>query len=154
MPKSGIVRFRERMPRGMKFDRKQILVAAFVITTIILAAIFPFLGIKLQLVLILLPLAIVMGIAVLLNPYIGIFLFYLNEYVRPDFFFPFLRPIRMTIIIELVTLISWIMHLINTRKKVLWPKFNWLYLGFLLVIASTVITAYNNRKAYNIFEAI
>jgi len=154
MLKRGIFAFRERLPGGTKLNRKRLLIVAFVITTIIIAAVFPFLGLKLQLVLILLPLAIVMGIAVLLNPYIGIFLFYLNEYVRPDFFFPFLRPIRMTILIELVTLISWITHLINTRKKVLWPKFNWLYLGFILVIASTVITAYNNRKAYNVFEAM
>jgi probable O-glycosylation ligase (exosortase A-associated) len=107
-----------------------------------------------QLVLILLPLAVVMGVWVLLNPYIGVFLFFLNEYVRPDFFFPFLRPIRLTILIELATLLSWIMHLINTKKKLVWPKFNWLFLGFLLVIATTVITAWNNRKAYDTFEAM
>jgi O-antigen ligase len=143
-----------RSPLSLRVDRNKILLFAFVIIIIILAVVFPFIGIKFQLVLILFPLAVVMAVWVFLNPYIGIFLFFLNEYVRPDFFFPFLRPIRMTILIELVTLISWIMHLIGTRKRLVWPKFNWLYVGFLIVIASTIITAMNNRKAYNIFEAM
>jgi probable O-glycosylation ligase (exosortase A-associated) len=154
MIESEISKPKGRLPQGLRIDRRQILLIAFVIITIILAVIFPFIGLKMQLVLILLPLAVVMGVWILLNPYIGIFLFFLNEYVRPDFFFPFLRPIRITILIELVTLLSWIMHLISTRKRLVWPKFNWIFIGFMIVIASTVITAMNNRKAYDTFEAM
>ena len=141
-------------PQEPRITRKQLLLAAFVIVTIVLALVFPFLDSKLQMVLILVPVALVGVICILLNPFIGICLFLLFDYSRVDYFFPPIRLLRVAIIIEVVTLFSWLFHLIKTRKRLIWPKFNWIYIAFLGVIASTVITALNNRLAYNIFQSM
>ncbi len=137
-----------------RITRKQLLLAAFVIGTIVLALVFPFIDFKLQTVLIMVPIALVVVICILLNPFIGICLFFLFDYSRVDYFFPPIRLLRVAIIIEVVTLLSWLFHLIKTRKRLIWPKFSWLYIAFLGVIASTVITALNNRLAYNIFQSM
>jgi hypothetical protein len=68
MIESEISKPKGRLPQGLRIDRRQILLIAFVIITIILAVIFPFIGLKMQLVLILLPLAVVMGVWILFGP--------------------------------------------------------------------------------------
>jgi O-antigen ligase len=55
-------------------------------------------------------------------------------------------------VIEIVTLVSWIIYLANKKRGIKWSNFNWLFLGFMGVIAITVVTAVNNRFAYNTFQ--
>ncbi len=141
-------------PQDLKINRKQLLFVAFTVVAIVLAVAIPFLDFKLQILLILGPIALLVVISVLLNPYIGIYLFFLAEYIRPDYYIPALRSLRIFILIEVVTLLSWIFHMIKTRKRLIWPKFNWIYLAFLGVIATTVLTAWNNRMAYDTFQSM
>lgn len=140
--------------QGLKISYKQLLFIAFVIATVLLALVFPFIGLKLQMLLILAPIALVGVISILKKPYIGVYLFFLTEYTRADYFIPAIRSLRIFILIEIVTLLSWLFYMIKTRKHLIWPRFNWIFVAFLGVIASTVITASNNRLAYNIFQSM
>jgi len=149
--KSGLSESLRPSLQNLRMDRKRLLFIVFVTLTVMLAVAFPFIDFKLQIVLILLPITLVVVISILLNPFMGVCLFFLFDYARIDYFFPFIRPLRLAIILEIVTLLSWIFCLIKTRKRLVWHKFNWIYIAFLGVIASTVITAWNNRLAYNIF---
>jgi probable O-glycosylation ligase (exosortase A-associated) len=142
------------LARALRIDRGKLLFIAFIVFTFLLAVVIPFIEFKFQMVLVLIPVTLLVIISILRNPYLGICLFFLFDYGRLDFFFPPLRPLRVAIILEVVTLLSWIFHLIKTRKHVNWLSFNWMFLGFLGVITSTVITAKFHQLAYNIFESM
>ena len=154
MNKSETSKFVRPSPQDLRINSRQLLFIAFVIAILLLAAIFPFINFKLQMLLILAPITLLVVVAILRNPYIGVCLFFLIEYTRPDYFIPAIRPLRIFILVELVTLISWIIHMIRTRKRLIWPEFNWIFVAFLGIIASTVITAMNNRLAYDIFQSM
>jgi probable O-glycosylation ligase (exosortase A-associated) len=109
---------------------------------------------KLQIALIMVFPAIAIVLFIFRNPYFGIYMFFLYEYLRPTDFIPALRPIRFGIVISISTLISWILYLIHSKKGIVWSNFNYLYIGFLAVIASTVITAANNRVALDTFQVM
>jgi|GEM_PF-731757 len=98
--------------------------------------------------------ALIVSIFVLSNPYIGVYLYFLYEFLRPYDFIPALRPLRLALVIVILTLISWVIYLAKTKDKVNWSKFNWIFLAFLTIIALTVITAANNRFAYNTFQSM
>jgi probable O-glycosylation ligase (exosortase A-associated) len=132
---------------------KQLLFAAFALLCVIVGLRLPFLDYKIQVAIILVPLAALIGFYIIRYPFFGVCLFYLYDYSRPEAFFPGMRPLRMGMILELVTLTSWILHLIKTRKRIQWPTFNWMFLAYVGIIASTVITAINNRKAYDVFQS-
>jgi hypothetical protein len=142
------------LARALRIDRGKLLFIAFIVFTFLLAVVIPFIEFKFQMVLVLIPVTLLVIISILRNPYLGICLFFLFDYGRLDFFFPPLRPLRVAIILEVVTLLSWIFHLIKTRQHVNWLSFNWMFLGFLGVITSTVITAKFHQLAYNIFESM
>jgi putative inorganic carbon (hco3(-)) transporter len=143
--------------RGKPFVRelfsKQLLFAAFVLICVLIGLRFPFLDYKIQMALILAPLAALIGFYIIKNPFFGVCLFYLYDYSRPEVFFPAMRPLRVALLLEILTLVSWIFYLIKTRKRIQWPSLNWMFLGYLGVIGSTVITAMNNRMAYNVFQS-
>jgi len=141
-------------PQGLRIDRKQLILIAFAVSIFILALVFPFIDFKLQIALILAPIALLVVIYILQNPYVGVYLFFLAEYTRPDYFIPAIRSLRIFILIEIVTLLSWLFHMTKTRKGLIWPKFSWIFVAFLGVIASTVITAWNNRLAYDICQSM
>ena len=102
--------------------------------------------------------AIIPGILVCLlilkNAYLGVLAFYFYSFLRPYDFIPALRPLRFTMIIEIVTLLAWIIHVFITKQKLKWCNFNWFFLGFVAVIGLTVITARNNFYAYENFLAM
>jgi probable O-glycosylation ligase (exosortase A-associated) len=98
--------------------------------------------------------ALIVCAFILTNPFVGVYLYFLYEILRPYDFIPALRPLRLAMIIEILTLISWLIYLAKTRHKVSWSKFNWIFLAFLIVIAFGVITATNNRFAYNTFQSM
>jgi probable O-glycosylation ligase (exosortase A-associated) len=106
---------------------------------------------KYQLSMTFLILALIACILIFRNPYIGVYLYFLYEYLRPYDLIPALLPLRLAMVIEIVTLVSWLISITNTRYGIKWSNFNWFFLGFIGVIASGVITAVNNRFAYNTF---
>jgi putative inorganic carbon (HCO3(-)) transporter len=98
--------------------------------------------------------AIVFAITILKNVYLGVFYYYLFEFLRPVDFIPALRPLKIVMLIELLTLIAWLFYLIKNHAKIKWDNFNNLYIGFIAVMGFTIITAMNNRFAFNMTQAM
>jgi probable O-glycosylation ligase (exosortase A-associated) len=107
---------------------------------------------KFQPVVVLLFPAAIVCFAVLRNPYVGIYLFFLYAFLRPYDFVPALMPLRLTMVIELVTLVSWIIYLVQTKDKIRWMRFHWFYLGFLGILGVGVIIAANRGFAFDIWQ--
>lgn len=98
--------------------------------------------------------ALLAGAYALINPFAGVWMFMLMDYLRPYTFIPALRPLRLGILTVAVTLFSWIVHQAINKEKVRWhPTATW-FLVFLLVIAMGVLTAANNFRAYMVLEGM
>lgn len=95
--------------------------------------------------------ATIICILILRNPYYGIYLFFFYSYLRPYDFIPALRVLKLTMLIEIVTLVAWLIKLATTKSNIKWSAFSWYYLGFIGVIGITVIIAVNNFYAYQAF---
>jgi len=106
---------------------------------------------KFKLIIILIIPAVLICILILRNPYIGIYLFFLYSYLRPYDFIPALRVLRITMLIEVVTLLAWLLKLVITKAEIKWNMLSWYYLFFMGVVGITVITAENNFFAYEAF---
>lgn len=125
-----------------------------IVISILMAATLVELPDKLQPVLIAAIPAFLFIAVILINANLGVFYYFLYEFLRPVDFIPALRPMKIAMLIELLTLIAWVFFLIKSRKKIIWYSFNSFYLGFLAVMAVTIFTALNNRFAYNMTQAI
>ncbi|NIS18111.1 MAG: hypothetical protein GWN00_09715 [Aliifodinibius sp.] len=136
------VRTESRKPGFRQYiGQKHIILAILVVLSIVLGLALTLFREKFQYVLILAVPAAIVGIIIMRNPFIGISFFYIYEFARPDNFFPSLRPLRIAIIIQVVTLLAWIFQLIIHKKSVRWDKFNWAYLFFVGVMAAGVMNA-------------
>lgn len=98
--------------------------------------------------------AVVVAIIVLRNVYLGVFFYYLLEFLRPVDFIPALRPLKIVMLTELLTLIAWLFYLIKNHINIKWDIFNNLYIGFIAVMGITVITAMNNRFPFDLTQAM
>ncbi len=96
--------------------------------------------------------AVFVGIWILVNPWVGVYLFYLYNILRPYDIIPALGPLRLAMVIEIVTLTSFVIYLVRTKTPLKWHRLNWYYLGFLGVLAVNVYLAANNFFAYTTFE--
>lgn len=95
--------------------------------------------------------ALVVGIYILNNTYFGIYLFFLYDTLRPYDFIPALQPLRLAIVIEAVTVTSWLIYLLCSRTRINWHLFNWPYAIFIALIALSVYMAENRGLAYDVF---
>jgi len=95
--------------------------------------------------------AVAICVIILRNPYYGIYLFFFYSYLRPYEFIPALRVLRLTMLIEVVTLIAWLLKLVISKAEIKWSMMSWFFLAFMGVIGITVVTAENNSFAYDIF---
>ncbi|UCG61165.1 MAG: O-antigen ligase family protein [Candidatus Zixiibacteriota bacterium] len=132
----------------------QLLVIGLVVLSIVLGLAVPFLPELGQLMLIAVIPATAVFILILRNPYLGVFFFFLYSVLRPYDFLPFLRPMRLTMIIEILTLASWVVSLVVARERIRWSWMHTMFLAFVGVIAVTVVTAWNNRFAFDTFQAM
>jgi hypothetical protein len=98
--------------------------------------------------------AIVVAIIVLRNVYLGVLFYYLLEFLRPVDFIPALRPLKIVMLTELLTLIAWLFYLIKNHINIKWDNFNNLYIGFIAVMGITIITAMNNRFPFDLTQAM
>ncbi len=108
---------------------------------------------RLKITLIFIPPALVIGYLILLNPLVGIYLFFLYEFLRPYDFIPALIPLRLQLIIEALTLVSWLISL-TISKKITWCRLHTVFLIFLATIGVTVLTASINGLALQVFQLI
>jgi probable O-glycosylation ligase (exosortase A-associated) len=95
--------------------------------------------------------AAIFAILILLNPFIGVYVYLLFEYLRPYDLIPALLPLKLPIVIIGITAISWVIRLSRT-KTMIWTNFSWLYLGFVALIAFTVFTADIYFYALQVFK--
>lgn len=133
---------------------KRIGVALLVGCSIMAGLIIPYAPEKIQVIFLALPIALIVGFLIILYPYLGIIAFFIYDYMRPDNYFAFLIPLHLAMIIEIVTIVSWIIHLLIRRTAVLWTSFNWVFVAFLGVMVSTILTAENGMRAYNTSESM
>lgn len=99
-----------------------------------------------------LPVGLIVVFLVLLDPVVGIYLYYFLDVIRPQEIFPALRAVKIAIVVEIITLISWTFFLIRNKKVIYWPKFNWLFLASVGVLGASTLTAMNNRWAFDTFK--
>ncbi len=126
----------------------------FLIFSIIAAILLALLPFKLQFAVIAIVPAVVVGIVVLMNVYAGVLLYFLCEYLRPVDIFPAFEALRVTMIIELLMLISWIVSLSRNHRNIRWERFNTIYILLIALMGLTIITAANNRFAYDTTQAM
>lgn len=132
----------------------QLLIISLVILSVILGLVLPFLPEIGQFMLIAVVPATAVFILILRNPYLGVYFFFFYSVLRPYDFLPFLRPLRLTMLIEILTLASWVVSLIISREKVKWSWMHTLFLAFVAIIGVTVVTAWNNYYAYQTTQAM
>jgi probable O-glycosylation ligase (exosortase A-associated) len=125
-----------------------------IVISLVMAAFLVELPDKLQAVLLAAVPAFMFVVVILINANLGIFYYFLYEFLRPVDFIPALRPLKIAMLIELLTLIAWVFLLIKSRRKIIWYPFNNIYAGFILVMAVTIFTALNTRFAFNMTQAI
>lgn len=114
----------------------------------------PFISEKLSLVLICLPPAFVLGVVILRNPVYGVYAYFFYSTLRPYDFIPALIPLRLTMVIQVLTLASWVIALITGNKQFRWTSMHTLFALLLGAVGLTVITAANNFLAYKVFQGM
>lgn len=97
--------------------------------------------------------AIVIAVLILLNPYIGVFIYLLFEYLRPYDLVPALVHLKIPLVVIAVTAASFVLRLARS-KKMIWNNFGWLYLGFVSLIGFTVFSAENYFYAIQVFRVM
>jgi len=128
-----------------------VLILTLFLLTIIAGFVLPFTPEKVQYTMILMFPAIIVCLVILRNPYSGIFLFFFYSYLRPYDFIPALGALRLTMLIEVVTLVAWVLKIIKTKNKIEISTLSWCFLAFMGAIGITVMTAENNHFAYETF---
>jgi probable O-glycosylation ligase (exosortase A-associated) len=132
----------------------QLLVISLVFLSVVLGLALPFLPEIGQFMLVAIVPAAAVFILILRNPYLGVYFFFFYSVLRPYDFLPFLRPLRLTMLIEILTLVSWVVSLIISREKVKWSWMHTMFLLFVAIIGATVVTAWNNYYAYQTTQAM
>jgi putative inorganic carbon (HCO3(-)) transporter len=129
-------------------------ITSLIVVSILAAVGFLLMPEKLQPTLLFVFPALFVGIWILVNPWVGVYLFYLYNILRPYDIIPALGPLRLNMVIEIVTLVSFIIFLIRTKTPLKWHRLNWYYLGFIAVMGLNVYLAANNFYAYTTFEGM
>lgn len=96
--------------------------------------------------------ALLAGGYAIVNPFAGVWMFVLMDYLRPYTFIPALRPLRLGILTVAVTLAAWVIHRAINKGRVYYHPFMLWLLAYFLIITSSVLTSANNFYAYRVFE--
>lgn len=138
--------------RSKTLVKKQHLwIAALFLAAIFAGIVLAFAPEKITYIMILIVPTVLICVVILRDPYYGVYLYFLYIYLRPYEFIPVLGALRLTMFIEIITLVSWIFKLMKTKGIVKWNTFSLFFLGFIGIIGITVITAQNNFFAYTVF---
>ena len=132
----------------------QIVAASLLVLTVIVGFMLPRLPTKMQYALTLAVPGVIMGIGIILNPFIGVCAYFMYDYTRPDYFVPALQSLKLAILIEALTLGSWVFYYVKKNRRLNVHYFQIFYLIFLSVMGIATITAMNNRFAYDMFQLI
>lgn len=135
-------------------NRRTIGIAALIFLSIFAAMVLILLPNNFQLLPVFLLAAAMVFVIILINPYVGVFLYFFYEFLRPYDFIPALVPLRIAMVIEITTMISWVLYLIRSNKIFEWDIFYAGFMAWIAVIGFTVVAATNNRAAFNIFQSM
>jgi len=133
---------------------KRLWYVAIVTMSIMLGAILPWVPGKFQPTLLMLVPLFIGCFLIIMNPFIGVCGYVMYEYIRPDSFISALRILKPAILLEALTLVGLLVHIIKTKEYPRWIGFNWLYLSFIIVVMLSGITASNNSIAFELFRAL
>ena len=101
-----------------------------------------------------LPIVVIVCVLTIRNPFIGVFAFLTYSTLRPYDFMPFLIPLRLSMIMEVLTLVAWIVSLAVHKKRIKWsPAHTW-FAVFLFPIGLGMITAVNNFYPYGVLQIV
>lgn len=106
-----------------------------------------------QLVPVLVVPAAVVVVLILLNPYLGVVIYLLFEYLRPYDIIPALLPLKLPMAVVIVTTVSWVIRLART-KRLVWNEFSWLYVAFVALVGFTVVSADNYYFALQVSREV
>ena len=134
--------------------RYRLAVAGLGALSIVFALVFVRMSEKLQFAMVAAVPAILMGAYMIVSQFAGVWAFVMVEYLRPYTFIAALRPLRLGMLTVAVTLVSWIIAQAVNREKIHWNSLCTWFLCYLLVIASSILTAGNNFRAYHAFEGL
>lgn len=123
-----------------------LIVVSFMAAMILLAA-----PDRLQLGVLFFFMAVIVSIYILFNPFAGVYLYLFMEFLRPQIYFSALAPLRLPMVIVVITLISWAIHLARTKTQIHWTKFTWVYLAFPIAI---MISTISNDTSYGAFQSL
>jgi len=100
------------------------------------------------------PIVAIICIMIIRNPFIGIFLFLTYSNLRPYSFMPFLIPLRLSMVMQVLTLVAWIVSLAVHKNRIKWSPVHTWFAIFLFPIGLGMITSANNFFPYVILQAI
>ncbi len=134
--------------------RYRLAIVGLAVLSVVVALVFVRLPEKFQFAMVAAVPAILVGAYVLISPFAGVWCFVMMDYFRPYTFITALRPLRLGILTVAVTLLSWVVHQAVRKEKLYWHATSSWFVGFLLIVASSVLTAANNFRAYEVLEGM
>lgn len=143
-----------KIPAPSIITKGRLAVAGLAIFSILVALVFVKLPEKFQFALVAAVPAMLVGAYIFLSPFAGVWCFVMMDYLRPYTFISGLRPLRLGILTVLVTLVSWVVYQAINKGKVYWHTTSTWMVIWLLIIASSVLTALNNFRAYEVLEGM
>jgi len=134
------------------FDR--LILLALIIISVLAAIVLLFVPEKIGWALVALPIVIFVCVITIQNPFIGVFGFLTYSNLRPYSFMPFLIPLRLSMVMEVLTLVAWIVSLAVHKNRIKWSPVHTWFAIFLFPIGLGIITAANNFYPYEVMQAI
>lgn len=122
----------------------RVILLALVIISILAGSVLLFVPEKIGWALTALPIVVVVCILIMRNPFFGVFAFLTYTTLRPYSFMPFLIPFRLSMVIEVLTLVAWIVSLAVHKNRIKWSPVHTWFAIFLFPIGLGMITAANN----------
>ncbi len=96
---------------------------------------------------------ILTGLLILVNPFIGVFIYILFDYLRPYDLVPALLYLRIPLIVLTLTTLAWVLKISRTGV-IYWNRLSWLYLFFVALVGFTVVSANNYYFALTMFKVL
>ncbi len=137
-----------KLPAPSIITKGRLAIVGLIVLSIVVALVFVKLPEKFQYALVAAVPAILVGAYIIISPFAGVWCFVFMDYLRPYTFIVALRPLRLGILTVAVTLVSWIVFQAARKHRIYWSSQCTWFLGYLLIVASRVLTAMNNFRAY------
>lgn len=104
--------------------------------------------------LIALPVVSIVGFVIVRNPFVGAVAFLTYSTLRPYDFLPFLIPLRLSMVMEVLTLAAWVVSLAINKQRIKWSPVHTMFAIFLLPIGLGMVTAMNRYYPFVTLQAI